>query len=81
VTRYAKALVAVLGAAATAAAGTLPPDTTAWKVITAVLAIATATGVWGVPNATLPKPLTGEHRRVERASALPPPRSEQPKDR
>ena len=33
------------------------------------------------PVRTAPtRPVTGEHRKVERASVLPPPQSEQPKD-
>ncbi len=48
--RYRKALVAVAGATLTALSGTLPPDTTVWRVVTAALAAGTAAGVWGVPN-------------------------------
>lgn len=56
--RYRKAIVAAVGAVLTALSGTLPPDTTAWRVVTALLAAGTAGGVLGVENA--PK---AEHRR------------------
>jgi hypothetical protein len=56
---HRKALIAAAGALLTVLAATLPPDTTAWTVVSAVLAAATAAGVFGVGNAQPPGP---EHR-------------------
>lgn len=47
---YAKALVAILGAAVTAALGIVPPDDTLWQVLTVVSAALTAAAVYAVPN-------------------------------
>ncbi len=48
--KYAKALVAALGTAASAALATVPPNTTLWQVLTAIVAVATVVGVYYVPN-------------------------------
>lgn len=48
--RYAKAIVAIVGAALTASTAFWGTDTTAGRVIAVVLALLTATGVWAVPN-------------------------------
>lgn len=55
--RYAKFLVAAVGATATAAQSILTPDTKWWNVATAVLALLTALGVRQIPNQP-----AGEHR-------------------
>ena len=47
----AKAYAALVGAIVTAILGTVPPHTTAWTVLTAVAAIATAVATYVVPNA------------------------------
>ena len=47
---YAKAIVAVLGAAITAALGIVPEGSTLWGVLTVVAAAVTAIGVYAVPN-------------------------------
>jgi len=47
---YAKAIVAVIGAAVTAGLGLVPPDSTTWQVLTVVAGICTALGVYLVPN-------------------------------
>ena len=52
--RYAKALVAVVGAAVTAALGVLPAGSTVWTVLTIIAAAVTAAGVYLVPNAPAP---------------------------
>jgi len=59
---YAKALVAVVGAAVTAALGLVPPDTTLWQVLTVAAAVLTALGVYAVPN-TPPGPVTASRPR------------------
>ena len=48
--RYAKALVAIFGAAVTAALGILPHGSTGWTIFTIAAAALTATGVYLVPN-------------------------------
>lgn len=48
----AKAVVAVIGAAVTAALGLVPAQSTVWVVLTVVSATLTAAGVYLVPNAT-----------------------------
>jgi hypothetical protein len=50
VQKYAKAIVAVLGAAITAALGLAPQGTQVWTVLTIVAAALTAAGVYLVPN-------------------------------
>jgi hypothetical protein len=54
--RIRKTLVALLGTAATVAA-TIPPDTPPWRGAQVILALATAVGVYSVPNK---QPLTRE---------------------
>lgn len=49
---YAKAVVAVVGAAVTAALGLVAPDTTTWIVLTIVSAALTAASVYVTPNKT-----------------------------
>lgn len=46
----AKAVVAVIGSAITAALGLVPPDTKMWQVLTIVAAGLTALTVYLVPN-------------------------------
>ena len=46
----AKALVAIIGAAVTAALGILPHGTTGWTILTIAAAALTAAGVYLVPN-------------------------------
>lgn len=53
--QYAKALVAVAGAAVTAALGIVPPHSTTWQLLTVAAAALTAAGVYLIPN-TPPKP-------------------------
>jgi hypothetical protein len=48
--KYAKAIVAVAGAAVTAALGIFPSGSTAWTVLTILAATLTAAGVYLVPN-------------------------------
>jgi hypothetical protein len=48
--RYAKAIVAVVGAGATALLGIVPPHTQVWNAATVIAAMATAAAVWLVPN-------------------------------
>lgn len=48
--RYAKAVVAILGGAVTAAVGVVPPHSTTWQILEIVSATCTATGVYLVPN-------------------------------
>ena len=50
--RYAKALVAIAGAAVTAALGIVPPQSTTWELLTVAAAALTAAGVYFVPNTT-----------------------------
>jgi hypothetical protein len=49
--QYAKAIVAVLGAAVTTLLALIPPETTLWIVLTVIAAALTAIGVYAVPNA------------------------------
>lgn len=49
--QYAKAIVAVIGAAITTALGLIPPNTSLWIVLTILSAALTAAGVYLVPNA------------------------------
>lgn len=49
-TRYSKAIIAVIGAGATAALGIFTPHTVGWNIATVVVAMATAAGVYFVPN-------------------------------
>jgi len=51
---YAKGIVAIIGAAVTAALGIVPPHTTTWQILTVLAAAVTAAGVYVVPNT--PKP-------------------------
>lgn len=51
---YAKGLVAIGGAAVTAALGIFPAHTTTWNALTIVAAALTAAGVLIVPNAAKP---------------------------
>lgn len=48
--KYSKAIIAVVGAGLTAATGLVAPDSTWGHIITIALAIATAAGVYLVPN-------------------------------
>lgn len=48
--KYAKAIVAVIGAGATALLGIATPHTAAWNVATVLAAMATAAAVYAVPN-------------------------------
>lgn len=48
--QYAKAVVAVIGAAITAALGIVPPDTDLWAWLTVLSAAITAVAVYQVPN-------------------------------
>lgn len=50
--KYAKAVVAVAGAAVTAALGLIPSGSTTWTVLTVLAAALTAAGVYLVPNKT-----------------------------
>lgn len=45
-----KAVVAIVGAAITAALGIVPPDSTLWQVLTVASAAITAAAVFLVPN-------------------------------
>ncbi len=47
---YQKAIVAIVGAAVTAALGIVPPNSTVWQVLTVVAAAVTAAGVYLTPN-------------------------------
>jgi hypothetical protein len=47
---YAKAIVAICGAAVTAALGIIPANTTLWQILTVLAAAITAAGVYLVPN-------------------------------
>lgn len=47
---YEKALVAIVGAAVTAALGIIPNGSTLWTVLTIVAAALTAASVYLVPN-------------------------------
>ena len=47
---YAKAIVAVLGAAITAALGIIPANTALWQILTVLSAAVTAAAVYAVPN-------------------------------
>ena len=49
---YAKAVVAVVGAALTAALGIFPQGSTAWNVFTILAAAFTALAVYLVPNSS-----------------------------
>lgn len=49
---YSKAIVAVLGAAITAALGIIPPNSTLWQILTVLAAAVTAASVYAVPNQT-----------------------------
>lgn len=46
----AKAIIAIIGAAITAALGLIPPDETLWIILTVVSAALTAAAVYTVPN-------------------------------
>lgn len=48
---YAKAIVAIVGAAVTAGLGIVPPHSTMWQILTVLAAAVTAAGVYLVPNA------------------------------
>ncbi len=50
-----KAIVAAVGAGATALLGIVAPHTLVWNVATVVAAVATAYGVWQVSNGTPPQ--------------------------
>lgn len=47
---YAKAVVAIAGAAVTAALGIFPESTLTWKLLTVAAAALTAAGVYLAPN-------------------------------
>lgn len=53
---YAKAIVAIIGAAVTAALGIFPASTTTWQLLTILSAAITAAGVYVTPNKPAPKP-------------------------
>jgi len=48
---YAKAIVAAIGAAATAVLGIVPPSSPLVTVLTALVAVCTVIGTYMVPNA------------------------------
>lgn len=48
--KYAKAFVAIAGAAVTAALGIIPPSSASWGTLTVLAAALTAAGVYLVPN-------------------------------
>lgn len=48
---YAKAFVAIVGAAVTAALGVFPANSPVWTALTILSAALTAAGVYLVPNA------------------------------
>jgi hypothetical protein len=48
--RYAKAIAAIIGGAATAAIGIVPPHTQTWMILEIASAACTAAGVYLVPN-------------------------------
>jgi len=48
--QYAKAFVAIAGAAVTAALGIIPPSNASWGTLTVLAAALTAAGVYLVPN-------------------------------
>ena len=52
--KYAKGIVATVGAGATAALALVAPHTTLWSVLTVVAAICTAAGVYLVSNEPTP---------------------------
>lgn len=52
--KYAKAVVAALGAGATAALGVAAPHTLPWNVATVVVAVATVAGVYLARNVPAP---------------------------
>lgn len=49
--KYAKAIVAIIGAGLTAALGIVSPDTELFSVLTIIAAMVTASGVYLIPNA------------------------------
>jgi hypothetical protein len=51
---YLKAIVAIGGAAVTAALGIFPPNTQTWTLLTILSAALTAAGVYAVPNKPSP---------------------------
>lgn len=55
--QYAKAIVAVVGSAVTAALAIFPPGTTVYNLLTIVSAALTAAGVYLVPNRAAPAPV------------------------
>lgn len=55
---HAKMLAAAAGAAATAIAGFVAPDSTTGHVVTVVLAVLTTLGVYAVPNVPAPSATT-----------------------
>ena len=50
--KYAKAVIAIVGAAVTAALGIFPSGSPVWTVLQVVAAVLTAAGVYSVPNAS-----------------------------
>jgi len=48
--KYAKAVVAIAGAAVTAALGIVAPSSLAWQLLTVAAAALTAAGVYLAPN-------------------------------
>lgn len=52
---YAKAIIAIVGSAVTAALGLIPPNTTLWIILTVVSAGLTTAGVYFTPNAEPPR--------------------------
>ena len=59
--QYAKAIMAAIGAAITAAAGLVAADSTVGKVLTVAAAAVTVLGVYLVPNAAPPVPTSAQH--------------------
>lgn len=51
---YAKALVAIAGAALTAALGIVPKGTVTWEILTVAAAALTAAAVYFTPNTAKP---------------------------
>lgn len=47
---YLKAIVALVGGVFTAVLGTVPPNTTVWDVLTVIVGLLTAAGVYLAPN-------------------------------
>ncbi len=65
---YAKTITAVIGAAVTAALGTVPEDSTVFTTLTVIAAVLTALGVYTVPNT----PATPHQRTTYTDNTHPP---------